>query len=178
MCEEKSNVKSISFEDFKKLCEGGVCLRRTLLSKNCLKLYKQQQCFLKYQRKLRKQFELKIDEKWERIKRIVWLRDNGECQLLKKLSEETKHILLSKAVPSLLEEIDFCHYKSRGAYPELKYDSDNIILMNRFSHGLIDINKSPVTTKNINQDEWNYWWEFILGKERKKKLDEYKRRES
>lgn len=181
MCEDvKSNFnvkKFIDFEAFKKLCEGGVCLRHTLLSKNCKQLYKQQQCYLKYQRKVEKQFENQVDEEWEAVKKIVFERDNNECQLLKKLSKEQLNIFYSKAIPNLVKIIDPAHYRSRGSCVELKYEPDNVSCINRYSHSNLDCQRSPITGKTITKEEWHQWWELILSKERKERLDNFKRDE-
>jgi len=178
MCENvKSNFnvkKFIDFEAFKKLCERGTCLRRTLLSKNCKQLYKQQQCYLKYQRKVEKQFENQVDEEWEKVKKIVFERDNNECQLLKKLNKEQLSIFYSKAIPNLVKVIDPAHYKSRGSFLDLKYEPDNVVVINRISHSRLDIGKSPIDGKTITKEEWHQWWELILGKERKERLDNFR----
>ena len=178
----------MDFDKFIKECEKGYCLRNTLISKNCLKRYKQESCYKKYQKqadkenqKIQEEFEKEFDydvevenakdDKWELVRHNIRWRDNNECQLLKKLTEPTRQLFNTKANPSLINELDPAHYLSRGSYPDYKYLEDNIILLNRQSHSWLDTMCSPVTGKSISKAEWHWWWEFILGQERKHKLD-------
>jgi hypothetical protein len=167
-------MNTITFEAFKIKCQEGMCLRHTLISKVCKKIFKQQSCYLKYQKKIEKNSVFEKDEKWEEVKKIVYERDNNECQLIKKLSKETKELFLKKVNPQLVNIIDPAHYLSTGSYPEYKYDPDVILLLNRQSHTWIDCQCSPVTGRQISIEEKEWWWEFLLGKERKDRLDKLK----
>ena len=162
----------LTLEDFIVYCEKGVCLRKSIISLACEKSYKRQKCYdkwiLKQEQKQNKSIEIDID--WEEIKRKVWVRDRGECQLSKKLISETRDILKINA-KQLFKELDCCHYKGRGSHCNLKYVLDNVVLLNRFSHNMLDQKLSPITGKVITKEEWQYWWEFILVKELKEKLD-------
>jgi hypothetical protein len=161
----------MTFEEFSEKCERRFCLRKSLLSNNCKKESKQVKCYQKWQSSLIKTYE--VDEEWNAVKDIVWNRDRGECRLIPKLSADT-FILFREKAQYLMETIDFAHYLGRGAHILEKYNPDNVVLLNRYSHSMLDQLKSPITGENITSEQWNYWWEFIIGKEMKNKLDSIK----
>ena len=56
----------MEFETFKSLCEKKVCLRHTSISKECLKVYKQEKCFRRFNVKIVK--DISEGENSEKIK--------------------------------------------------------------------------------------------------------------
>jgi 5-methylcytosine-specific restriction endonuclease McrA len=122
-----------------------------------------------------------IDEEWEEVRTIVWERDNGKCVFQNSPFFEKGLIskLLKEATEDnggrfLLETIDCAHIFSRASRPDLKYNPDNVILLNRYSHSLIDTMKDPITAEPLDRDSHERWWKCIVGEERYNKLKEIK----
>lgn len=112
-----------------------------------------------------------IDDKWEELKSKL---DLTECQLIKRLKEEKQDEAikeLKKNAKWLLKTIDPAHIFSRSGYPYLKYELENVVPLNRFSHSCLDTMRDPITGKNITKEEHKLFWMFIAG------IDVYKRLE-
>lgn len=106
--------------------------------------------------------ELKIDSRWEAIKKLVYSRDHSTCQFYSKLSYEDKKIV-DKQLFSDVKVLDICHIFPRSISKEAKYDIDNVVLMMRFFHSRIDQHKHPITGKPINNEEIEDIWRFIVN---------------
>jgi len=107
-----------------------------------------------------------VDLKLEEVYNKVNLRDKGKCQLMQKLSPTDYNMLCNIVWKEMLNIIDHAHIFGKGAYPELKYDKDNIVLLNRYSHSMLDRYRHPITGEQITDSEVKQWWIFIVGKER------------
>jgi hypothetical protein len=46
----------------------------------------------------------------------------------------------------------------------MRFVIDNVVLLNRISHGWLDSGKSPINGKSITVEEKQAWWERIVGK--------------
>lgn len=121
-------------------------------------------------------FEDMKDEKWEMVKEEVYKRDGGKCQLIPKLTAGELTVFLEKS-GDLRYIIDPAHIFRKGAYPQLKYDPENVILLNRYSHSMIDTYRNPVTGEPLTQTEHQKWWMRIVGAKRYMKLEEKLRSE-
>lgn len=112
----------------------------------------------------------KVDEKWKEVVKQVKERDNNECQLWSILSKYEKESILSTTGYFLLDKVDPAHIFGKGAYPHMKYDPDNIILLSRLLHSRIDHYTDPITDKTITKKEHIDWWIRIVGKQRYDRL--------
>ena len=117
-----------------------------------------------------------VDERWEKVKKEVWDRDRGKCQLTPLLTAGELIIFLEKS-GHLKEIIDPAHIYGKGAYPFLKYDPENVVLLNRYSHSMLDTYRSPVDGSPISQAEHTQWWCRIVGTKRYMRLEEKLRSE-
>jgi hypothetical protein len=113
------------------------------------------------------------DEKWIELKEQVRKRDK-DCRLAKKLSAKD-YLVLQKKAGRLLASLDCAHVFGAGPYPHLIYEKKNIVLLNRYSHRLLDEMKHPVYGTSITSEERREWWIKIVGKERYKCLEEMSR---
>lgn len=112
--------------------------------------------------------EIKIDMELLKIYSEVDQRDSYECQLLAKYPYAFQ--VIDYVWDGLLQQIDHAHVFGKGSYPELKYDPDNIVLLNRYSHSNIDQYRDPIIGDQITKEEREKWWIKIIGKERYNKL--------
>lgn len=109
-----------------------------------------------------------IDERWEEVKRNM---DLSECLLMKRLKDmkfESLYYTLSKK--PFIDTIDPAHVFPRSGFPHLKYEPLNIVPLNRYSHSNIDQFRDPIFGDPITKEVQTALWEFILGKEKYKKL--------
>ena len=100
------------------------------------------------------------DPLWEDCKRRVDLRDKRQCRLIRCLSASEFHQIKS-GTPT---RIDRCHIFSRSSFPELIYNINNIISLQRFIHQRMDNYQSPITGDLISVEEHFYWWWRIFCK--------------
>lgn len=136
-----------------------------------LKKYRKQQDRLEEQ--IQKQFEksFNIDEKWEEVKKRVYERDK-DCQLWVRLTKGETDWLVNQNGFFLLETVDPAHVFGKGAYPHLKYDEDNIVLLSRLFHSRLDHFYDPLTGSSIDKETQERWWKLIVGEERYNRLEE------
>lgn len=155
----------ITFEDFAQKCDVKVCLRkRKYHEKGCLLDSKRQDCYSKFL-KTNKFKVPEVDERWEAVRTAVWKRDAGilpndsvqsnwklYCQFYRSLTklEQEKFVKLNQNLLWLCVEVDVAHLKGKGAFPELKYDESNCVLMNRLAHSRLDVYKDPFTGDDID----------------------------
>jgi hypothetical protein len=59
--------------------------------------------------------------------------------------------------------LDCAHYLPVGEYPSLCYVEENVVLLNRYSHSMLDSRRHPVTGQQLSREEQVYWWKVILG---------------
>lgn len=110
------------------------------------------------------------NQKMEEVYNRVDKRD-GDCQLISKLNvQDYAQLRLNGRGFSFI--IDHAHVFGKGAYPHMKFMEDNIVLLNRYSHSMLDHRKNPITGENISSEEHEKWWIYIIGKDRYKKLKE------
>jgi hypothetical protein len=107
-----------------------------------------------------------VDLQLEEAYKKVDVRDKGKCQLINKLTREHFKELCSNAWKEMLDTIDHAHVFGKGPYPELKYDPNNIVLLNRYSHSMLDQYRHPLNGSQITDQEKIHWWIFIIGGER------------
>ncbi len=116
----------------------------------------------------------KQDEKWIELREKVFKRDKG-CLLLKSI-HPTEAYLLRKYSGGLHHIIDPAHVFGKGAFPFMKYDLDNVISLNRFSHSMLDSGKHPLTGKMLHKEQQRSWWIRIIGINKYEELEERSKR--
>jgi len=121
-------------------------------------------------------FESDVDLEWEKTKQEVWERDtcseykgvykysdpSDYCVIWKYIltEEERQYILLNHLEDfNSYKSLNNVHIESRQRSPELKYDTNNIILAHQYFHDLFDNYKDLVTRRNIDNDGRNLWIE-------------------
>ncbi|MCA1800087.1 MAG: hypothetical protein LC650_02190 [Actinobacteria bacterium] len=107
------------------------------------------------------------DKKWKGLVQEVRERDRV-CRLMRILKVHEMHQLLANAPKPLLNTFDPAHVIAVSSKPAMRYDKDNVVLLNRFSHDNLDHNRCPLTGKSIPRTHVHQWWSRIVG------LDKYK----
>ena len=111
-----------------------------------------------------------IDDRWERVREIVLKRDSYECCLMNLVNYYDDYLLMVKNGGSYIKIIDVAHVLSRSTYPKLKYEPDNLVCLNRYSHSLMDTSCDPITGEPITFVETMSLWVDILGKSQYNRL--------
>jgi len=112
---------------------------------------------------------------WEDLRQKVRERD-GHCRLITVLSAR-EFLILQKNARAELTHCDPAHVFGKGAFPHMKYLVDNVILLNRYSHTMMDSCCDPINGKMISRETRNLWWERMIGKEAYTNLLEESQRE-
>lgn len=100
---------------------------------------------------------------WEAARKLVYARDGGACRLMEVLNDSELRDLKLRAGRFFLSKIDPAHIFGRGAYPHLYSDPDNVVLLNRYSHSMLDSGKHPIYGDPISVEEKENWWRRIVG---------------
>jgi hypothetical protein len=124
------------------------------------------------------------DEKLERpdpddqLRQDCWARD-GECQYVKLLEEFDTGALktLQEKAGPLLEKVDVAHVFGKGSHPWMRHDPLNVVLLNRYSHSMIDQGCHPLTGEAITPELKKLFWTMLFdlqgdGQERWNYLEE------
>lgn len=132
--------------------------------------------YKKYQKSIEKK-EYTKDIEWEELKRNI---DFSKCSLIKRLEEEqmfNEIFELKEKAGWLLKTVDPAHVFPKGGYPYLKYDLDNVVPLNRYSHSCLDTMRDPISGEPIDKEKHELFWMFIVGIETysslKEKIKEY-----
>jgi hypothetical protein len=111
--------------------------------------------------------ERQEDPKWDKACRLVDKRDNRRCQFDKCISLKEAHLLVNGS-PKIL---DRAHILARSSYPNLKYNPNNIITLQRFIHNRMDHFQSPLTGEPVDLNLHYYWWYRIKTRSMEDYLD-------
>jgi hypothetical protein len=162
----------VSFEDYReKYHSTGLLLSGKILKKPAKPLNESQ---------LRTQYDTHI----RKLKRIEYLkenspsditkdqivsqecrkRDKNRCRLMAVLTYAESRELINNSIPLLLNKFDCAHIFGKNAYPKMRFVLDNVVLLNRVSHGWLDSGKSPINGRPVTAGEKKAWWERIAGK--------------
>jgi hypothetical protein len=101
--------------------------------------------------------------KWQEVRKKLFERDKS-CRVWLCLSQSEKSIILSTFLDqiSMFKDIDdAAHIKPRSTHPELYYDLDNLLRINRYFHILLDTYRHPVTQRPITAEERENWFKRI-----------------
>ena len=108
------------------------------------------------------------DTRWQQTKATVEERDRSD-RILKVLTVSEMYELRRNA-KQLLQVLDPAHVIPVSKAGWMCYDEDNVILLNRFSHENLDLNRCPITGRNITQNRVHRWWARIVGINKYKEL--------
>jgi hypothetical protein len=148
-----------TFEQFQLDCINNICNRGTIISKRCATAAKQTDCYAKWTAKKSTAFSKNNeDEQWVKVRAFVRKRDKV-CRLwLILTAKEQVHILQKfHADYKMLSMLDVAHIKAKGSHPNLYYDPNNMVLIRRYFHTLLDTFKCPVTQNAITQEYREKW---------------------
>lgn len=110
-----------------------------------------------------------MDDRWKEVREKVFSRDGGYCVLSKKLPPDLYKTLKENA-SFLYNTLDPAHVLSRASRPDLKYDEENIVVLNRYSHSMLDQFRHPIDGRQLTKDDVESWWRYIIGNERYERL--------
>jgi hypothetical protein len=127
-------------------------------------------------RHIKKNVSRKIgrDEQWVETREEAFNIYGRECLLIRALKDIKAHEYvkwIKKSSAGLHKIIDPAHVFSRGAYPQLKYDPENVVPLNRYSHSCLDQMRNPINGAQITKEEQIGWWKFIIGDETYERLE-------
>jgi hypothetical protein len=164
----------ISFEDFKKeYIKRGICLGQMSIPKHTLnerELSTRYEKYVKAQNKKNTKvgkgtFE---DPLWIEVSTTVHKRDKEQCRFLSKLKVDNPELyvyFIENNLSSLYTKLDLAHIIPRSDSKALYYEPENLILLNRVSHSLIDMYHDPVTGKPITKQQREDYFRYIIGNE-------------
>ena len=102
------------------------------------------------------------DAQWQSLKKAIRLRD-GHCRLVSILTAK-EFLILQKNAGRQLSICDPAHVLSVGGHEKLCYDQDNVVLLNHYSHSMLDSCRNPLNGDMIKKEERDSWWIRIIGK--------------
>ncbi|HRS26402.1 MAG TPA: hypothetical protein P5140_07685 [Methanofastidiosum sp.] len=80
---------------------------------------------------------------------------------------EKEILILRKRAGYKLNKLDVAHFLPVSERPDLCYDINNVCLLNRYSHEMLDSFRDPITGAHISRDETFEWWIRILSANKK-----------
>ena len=111
------------------------------------------------------------DIEWINLKKLLILRDNGQCRFLRVCSPR-EYMVLKENAGLRINTLDPAHIIACGMWTEGTYLLDNVVLLNRYSHDMLDSCRSPVTGDLISYEERENFWMRIIGTTNYNKLKE------
>lgn len=114
--------------------------------------------------------KIKRDEKWDELKVNI----PNKCALISKLVSDKRYSeaqMIREKGTFLVDTIDGAHVISRQKAPFMKYDIDNVVPLNRYSHSMLDFLKNPIYGTPISVEDQEQWWIYIIGEERWNRLN-------
>jgi hypothetical protein len=102
------------------------------------------------------------DTRWLESKKLVRTRDSNSCRLLRIITAK-QYMLLRKRAGSLLSQLDVAHIHPVSKKPEMMYETCNMVLLNRYSHSMLDSYRDPIKGDPISYEEAYDWWKKIVG---------------
>jgi hypothetical protein len=123
--------------------------------------------------------EFEKDEKYEAFKKECWLYYLGfyegksvyknwkaYCMFWDCLTIQEKNELnnIYKDELWINVNLDIAHIEGKGENPAQKYNVENVVIIGRLWHGLLDTFKDPITRKPITQEERMNWFKRIKGR--------------
>ena len=127
--------------------------------------------YVEKQKHIREHHKFKLDDEWIALKSQLV----QECALIRALRQAgriTEIHEIYKNGKFLVKSLDGAHVISRQKAPFMKYDPENVVMLNRYSHSMLDFLKSPIDGTSITKEEQDAWWIFILGEDRWNRLQD------
>ncbi len=156
----------MTFDEFKKFYDSKGYLPNDIgRRKNRLNDKQLKTRFEKYQKSIDRK-EYTKDMEWEDLKSRLNLK---KCSFLQRLEEEgmlEEIEELKNNASWLIRTIDPAHVFPKGGYPYLKYDLDNVVPLNRYSHSCLDTMRDPISGEPIDKEKRDLFWMFIVGIEK------------
>jgi hypothetical protein len=178
-------MKALSLEDFTEhyrkhgSCPGDFFKRKKVLNERQIRTK-----YETYLRKETRQYEkhaedAQAEDKDERTRNFCRRRDKT-CQLraliVRNEKKEAAYALAFNA-GGFMFQLDVAHVFGKGAHPWMRHEPDNVVLLNRYSHTMLDTLHSPIDGRAISKAEQKAWWIAIIGAERYARLDRMSRKE-
>ncbi len=92
------------------------------------------------------------------------------CVLLNIVSNSDDEEILRHNAGHLLFILDRAHVFNKSSYPWMRYLSDNVVWLNRFSHTCLDTQCDPITGRSTTPEMISSWWQLLVGDERYERL--------
>ena len=102
------------------------------------------------------------DAEWKKVKEFVRKRDSNTCRLMMVITAK-QGLYLKKNGSGLLDTLDPAHVFPVSTHPKLCYEPDNVVILNRYSHNMLDSGRDPIMGNTISYNERMRWWELIAG---------------
>lgn len=102
------------------------------------------------------------DTKWQAVKKQVRSRDGNTCRLFRVITVK-QALKLKKNAGPLLGRLDAAHIYPVSQNIPMMYEVNNLVLLNRWSHSMLDSFHDPITGDPISKAEVMAWWEAIAG---------------
>lgn len=115
-------------------------------------------------------FEDLKDHAWIQMREDVYRRDNYRCQLYAVLTPEEKKQFGNSFGYHWLRILNPAHIFKVGSNPSIKYKPEYVVTMNQISHSMLDQNNCPLTGRQINKEDVEWWWKRIIGENQYEKL--------
>lgn len=129
------------------------------------------------------------DRKYDVFRNDVWQRElkidapsagyyadwKNACQFWRCLTDKEKIMFLDYLSGNewMITTIEVAHIKGKGAFAELKYDPNNAVLCNHFTHSHLDTHKNPLSGKEMTDEQRSAWFERMkLTTKKNKSLEE------
>ena len=109
------------------------------------------------------------DQMWKSLVQYIRNRDKV-CRLFRVLTIGEMAQLKKLAPRQQLNTFDPAHVIPASVNGTMVYEPKNIVLLNRYSHENLDLNRDPITGKRLTQNQKHQWWSRIVGTQRYKEL--------
>ena len=156
------------FYNTKGYCPGDVSRRQRARPLNAKELLRRWETTERSRDQVLEHAEAKkenLDED-EGTRRACRKRDGMRCRLVAKILSSTGggflHQNLKDKAGPLYIQLDVAHVFGKGSHPWMRHDLDNVVLLNRYSHNMLDQGKHPIYGTMINAEEREMWWIWIL----------------
>lgn len=67
-------------------------------------------------------------------------------------------------------QLDVAHIFPKKAFPHMRYNLDNVVLLYRTFHNRLDEQKNPLDGRMMSKEDTEWWWKRIVGVETWEKL--------
>lgn len=103
------------------------------------------------------------EARWTEVKTALFERDSG-CRVWQCLTQNERALVLASFYDQMMMfqgVDDAAHIKPRSTHPELYYDLDNLLRINRYFHTLLDTYRNPISQMPMSKEEHDMWFRRI-----------------